>query len=196
MEKRRVIFLLAVISLLTSLFVVSVSAATLVTVEPGILEVSDISFSYDPDYEAYIGSIPISVEQMGVFFEGLSSNDLYFICPQLGIDGYFSPVDPGVYLLSESDSGIVSFVISSDPYSVFMLVVPDPGVVDLTIRSSPPAAAPDMESVSSDLLGTVSSLFDVISNVVDSIVSSPFLLLTVGFLFLGACVGIFGRVMS
>lgn len=196
MEKRRVIVLIAVISVLASLLVVSVSAASLVTVEPGLIEVSDISFSYDSDFEGYIGYIPISVEQMRIFTEALTSNDLYIICPQLGIEGFFSPVDPGVYILSDSDSGIVSFVIFTNPYSVFMLAVPDPGVVDLTIRSSPPETAPDMESVSSDLLGTVSSLFDVISNVVDSIVSSPFLLLTVGFLFLGAAVGIFGRVMS
>lgn len=46
-------------------------------------------------------------------------------------------------------------------------------------------------------LGTVASeAFDQIGTICSTIVGEPLLLLTVGFLFLGGCIGIFGRLLS
>ena len=45
--------------------------------------------------------------------------------------------------------------------------------------------------------GTIASaIFAQVSEVADTIVSTPLLLFTTGFLFLGGCVGIFGRLLS
>ena len=50
------------------------------------------------------------------------------------------------------------------------------------------------------LLTSLSAMFTLIWNqvvqVCDTIVSQPLLLLTVGFLIIGGCVGIFGRLLS
>lgn len=46
-------------------------------------------------------------------------------------------------------------------------------------------------------VGTVvSQIMSTIGVVASTIVSTPILLLTVGFLFIGGCVGIFGRLLS
>lgn len=46
-------------------------------------------------------------------------------------------------------------------------------------------------------LGTVGSqVLDTVADVCSTIVSEPLLLLTVGFLFIGGVVGIFGRLLS
>lgn len=46
-------------------------------------------------------------------------------------------------------------------------------------------------------LGTVAtSVIDYVGNVCEVIVGQPLLLLTVGFLFIGGVVGIFGRLLS
>ena len=46
-------------------------------------------------------------------------------------------------------------------------------------------------------IGTiVSQIMSTIGTIATSIVSTPILLLTVGFLFIGGCVGIFGRLLS
>ena len=39
-------------------------------------------------------------------------------------------------------------------------------------------------------------IFSTIGNICTTIVGQPILLLTVGFLFVGGCVGIFGRLLS
>lgn len=45
--------------------------------------------------------------------------------------------------------------------------------------------------------GTIASaIFTQVSEVANTIVSTPLLLFTTGFLFLGGCVGIFGRLLS
>ena len=46
-------------------------------------------------------------------------------------------------------------------------------------------------------LGTVAAeCFEFIGTICTTIVSQPLLLLTVGFLFIGGCVGVFGRLLS
>lgn len=46
-------------------------------------------------------------------------------------------------------------------------------------------------------LGTVAtSVLEYVVTICTTIVSQPLLLLTVGFLFVGGCVGIFGRLLS
>ncbi len=53
-----------------------------------------------------------------------------------------------------------------------------------------------MTSLLSDL-GTVgTSVLDTVSDVAGVIVAQPLLLLTVGFLFIGGVIGIFGRILS
>lgn len=45
--------------------------------------------------------------------------------------------------------------------------------------------------------GTVASaIFAQVGDIAETIVSTPLLLFTTGFLFLGGCVGIFGRLLS
>ena len=53
-----------------------------------------------------------------------------------------------------------------------------------------------MTELLSDLGSVMSQIFLIISQIADTIVGTPLLLFTVGFLFLGGCVGIFGRLLS
>ena len=41
-----------------------------------------------------------------------------------------------------------------------------------------------------------SAIFDQVTQIASTIVETPLLLFTTGFLFLGGCVGIFGRLLS
>lgn len=53
-----------------------------------------------------------------------------------------------------------------------------------------------MAELLTDIGTIVTQIMSTIGNVANSIVSTPILLLTVGFLFIGGCVGIFGRLLS
>lgn len=53
-----------------------------------------------------------------------------------------------------------------------------------------------MAELLTDIGTVVTQILSTIGNVANSIVSTPILLLTVGFLFIGGCVGIFGRLLS
>ena len=58
------------------------------------------------------------------------------------------------------------------------------------------AEAATMSSLLTDLMTVVTQVMTVVGTVCTTIVSTPLLLLTVGFLFLGGCIGIFGRLLS
>lgn len=53
-----------------------------------------------------------------------------------------------------------------------------------------------MADLLSEIATIVTQIMATIGTVANSIVSTPILLLTVGFLFIGGCVGIFGRLLS
>lgn len=53
-----------------------------------------------------------------------------------------------------------------------------------------------MATLLTDLASIATSIFSQIGNIADAITSTPILLLTVGFLFVGGAVGIFGRLLS
>ena len=53
-----------------------------------------------------------------------------------------------------------------------------------------------MTELLTDIGVVVNQIFLSISSIANTIVSTPLLLFTVGFLFLGGCVGIFGRLLS
>ena len=53
-----------------------------------------------------------------------------------------------------------------------------------------------MAELLTEIGSIVSQIMSTIGIVANSIVSTPILLLTVGFLFIGGCVGIFGRLLS
>lgn len=53
-----------------------------------------------------------------------------------------------------------------------------------------------MTELLTDLGVVITNIFSYISSIAECIVSTPLLLFTVGFLFLGGCVGIFGRLLS
>ena len=53
-----------------------------------------------------------------------------------------------------------------------------------------------MTSLLSDLGAVGTSVLDTVSDVAGVIVAQPLLLLTVGFLFIGGVIGIFGRLLS
>lgn len=53
-----------------------------------------------------------------------------------------------------------------------------------------------MSDLLTQIATIVTQIMATIGDVASSIVSTPLLLLTVGFLFIGGCVGIFGRLLS
>ena len=53
-----------------------------------------------------------------------------------------------------------------------------------------------MGSLLKDLGTVVDSVMGYIGNICSTIVSNPLLLMTTGFLLIGGCVGIFGRLLS
>ena len=53
-----------------------------------------------------------------------------------------------------------------------------------------------MESLLGELTTVAASVITQIGAICSTIVSEPLLLLTVGFLFIGGCVGVFGRLLS
>lgn len=53
-----------------------------------------------------------------------------------------------------------------------------------------------MTSLLGDLGSVASSAITQVGTIASTITSTPLLLLTVGFLFLGGCIGIFGRLLS
>lgn len=53
-----------------------------------------------------------------------------------------------------------------------------------------------MEGLIGDLSTVATNVLDTVGDVVAAIVANPFLLLTTGVLFLGAAVGILGRMLS
>lgn len=53
-----------------------------------------------------------------------------------------------------------------------------------------------MSTLLSDLGTVATNVLDVVGDVVGAIVSNPLLLLTTGVLFLGAAIGILGRLLS
>lgn len=58
------------------------------------------------------------------------------------------------------------------------------------------ASANTMTSLLSDLGTVATSCLTYVGNVCSTIVDQPLLLLTVGFLFIGGVIGIFGRLLS
>lgn len=53
-----------------------------------------------------------------------------------------------------------------------------------------------MADLLTTLMAVVTQCFTVVGTICSTIVGQPLLLLTVGFLFLGGCIGIFGRLLS
>lgn len=53
-----------------------------------------------------------------------------------------------------------------------------------------------METLIADLSTVGTAIFGQIPTIATTIVETPLLLFTVGFLFVGGCVGIFGRLLS
>ncbi len=53
-----------------------------------------------------------------------------------------------------------------------------------------------MSGLLSDLGSVATAIFSQVTTVVSTITSNPLLLFTVGFLFVGGCIGIFGRLLS
>lgn len=53
-----------------------------------------------------------------------------------------------------------------------------------------------MATLLSDLGSVATNALTMVGNIADTIVDTPLLLLTVGFLFIGGCIGIFGRMLS
>ncbi|MFR1800554.1 MAG: hypothetical protein ACLSWS_00670 [Faecalispora jeddahensis] len=53
-----------------------------------------------------------------------------------------------------------------------------------------------MTALISTLGEVMTAIFEQIGTIASTIVGTPLLLFTVGFLFLGGCIGIFGRLLS
>lgn len=53
-----------------------------------------------------------------------------------------------------------------------------------------------MESLITQFASVASSIFTQVGKIAETIVGNPLLLFTTGFLFLGGCIGIFGRLLS
>ena len=53
-----------------------------------------------------------------------------------------------------------------------------------------------MQSLITQFTSVASSIFTQVGKIAEPIVGNPLLLFTTGFLFLGGCIGIFGRLLS
>lgn len=53
-----------------------------------------------------------------------------------------------------------------------------------------------MQSLITQFTSVASSIFTQVGKIAEAIVGNPLLLFTTGFLFLGGCIGIFGRLLS
>lgn len=53
-----------------------------------------------------------------------------------------------------------------------------------------------MATLLADLGSVATKSLSMVGDIADCIVDTPLLLLTVGFLFIGGCIGIFGRMLS
>ena len=58
------------------------------------------------------------------------------------------------------------------------------------------ATVPTMQTLLGDMTTVGEKALDIVGKVVNTIVSNPLLLMTTGILFLGAAVGILGRLLS
>ena len=117
--------------------------------------------------------------------------------------GYFSEID-GSYALGNAYLAISYFPDTGEDFFVGY----EPGVrFGISLRGDIKSAVvevyagtkpADSETVSMlEDFGTVAgAVMDFVVTIADTIVSSPLLLLTVGFFFGGGCVGIFGRILS
>ena len=56
--------------------------------------------------------------------------------------------------------------------------------------------ATTMEALLSNFASIATAIWSQVGEVADTIMGNPLLLFTTGFLFLGGCVGIFGRLLS
>ena len=57
-------------------------------------------------------------------------------------------------------------------------------------------AVSTMSALITEFTTIATAIFGQVTEIADAIVSTPLLLFTTGFLFLGGCVGIFGRLLS
>lgn len=53
-----------------------------------------------------------------------------------------------------------------------------------------------METLIADFAKVGAAIFDNVGTIAETIATTPLLLFTTGFLFIGGCVGIFGRLLS
>ena len=53
-----------------------------------------------------------------------------------------------------------------------------------------------MGALLKDLGSVVGSVMDYVGDICSTIIGQPLLLMTTGFLFIGGCIGIFGRLLS
>lgn len=53
-----------------------------------------------------------------------------------------------------------------------------------------------METLIADFAKVGTAIFDQVGTISETIVGDPLLLFTTGFLFIGGCIGIFGRLLS
>lgn len=135
----------------------------------------------------YDGTVPVTFVVDGVSYSlyaqdvGLS-DQLFF-----GDASLFDPSFPS----SDLDFNVV---IGDDRLSFFASSV-DYGSLSLEIYVGDKPAEFDQGLL--DDFGTVAgAVMDFVVTIADTIVSTPLLLLTVGFFFGGGCVGIFGRILS
>lgn len=67
------------------------------------------------------------------------------------------------------------------------------GVINSPVRDE---TVPTMSTLISDLSTVVTAVFGWVATIASTIVSTPLLLITTGFLVLGGAIGIFGRLLS
>lgn len=135
----------------------------------------------------YDGTVPVTFVVDGIpyvlYAQDLGFNDQIFF-------GNSSLVDPS---FPSSDVDFI-VVINADLLSFFTSSV-DYGSLTLEIYVGDKPAEFDQGLL--DDFGTVAgAVMGFVVTIADTIVSTPLLLLTVGFFFGGGCVGIFGRILS
>lgn len=182
---RRRLFFSIFILLLVPVFFMSVSASSVDSPAPVI--VSFPAPTFDPGLSAYISIVAIDTSFIEPFVfmvgEDICVNVLYgsdVLTWHLNLTQVLE-LSSGVFLTGANEG-----------FMLYSSTTFNPSVVAFGGRDSFPIDS----SLLSDLSDTAGAFLSTVGQIVDSIVSSPLLLVTVGIFFLGGCVALLGRFLG
>lgn len=122
------------------------------------------------------------------------SEPLTFVIDGVSYSLYATLADGGMVFMND----LFGFVSTSPDsgWDFIMLDVRDSVSIEIYAGTKPADSTEATSLLLSDFSSVAGAVMQFVSTVADTIVSTPLLLLTVGFFFGGGCVGIFGRILS